>query len=76
MPRAYRRRSRMQVLRFIREYYDDKGTMPTVREIQRGCNHTSTAVTQQKLTELRRFGYIDLVGEARGIRPGLKWNHE
>ncbi|MGE5594788.1 MAG: hypothetical protein ACM3S1_01985 [Hyphomicrobiales bacterium] len=58
-----------QVLRFCEEYVEEWGFPPTVREIQLGCQLTSTSVVAYHLDRLRAMGAIDSIpGAARTIR--------
>ena len=50
--------TREHILRFIRDYLDDKGYAPTVRDILKGCSISSTAVVQHHLNILEREGHI------------------
>ena len=51
--------TRQRILQFIREFTEDRGYAPTIRDILRGCNISSTAVVQHHLNVLDREGYID-----------------
>jgi len=51
--------TRQRILQFIREFAEEKGYAPTIRDILRGCNISSTAVVQHHLNILEREGYID-----------------
>jgi len=51
-------KTRQNVLSYIREFYNDRGYAPTVRDIQKGCLISSTAVVQHHLNILEREGYI------------------
>lgn len=51
--------TRQRILKFIRDFSEDRGYAPTVRDILRGCNLSSTAVVQHHLNILDRQGYID-----------------
>lgn len=51
-------RTRQKILRFIRDFIADRGYGPTVRDIQKGCQLSSTAVVQHHLNVLEREGYI------------------
>lgn len=51
--------TRQKIMQFIREFTGDKGYAPTIRDILRGCNISSTAVVQHHLNVLEREGYID-----------------
>jgi repressor LexA len=50
--------TREKILRFIRQFVDDRGYAPTVRDILRGCALSSTAVVQHHLKMLEREGVI------------------
>jgi repressor LexA len=50
---------RHQILNFIRDFIEDRGYAPTVRDIMRSCNISSTAVVQHHLRMLEREGYIN-----------------
>lgn len=50
--------TRQNILRFIRNFIAEKGYAPTVRDILKGCNISSTAVVQHHLNVLEREGYI------------------
>ena len=50
--------TRQRILKFIRDFIDNRGYAPTVRDIMRGCNLSSTAVVQHHLNILEREGYI------------------
>lgn len=51
-------KTRQNVLSYIREFYNDRGYAPTVRDIQKGCLISSTAVVQHHLNILEREGHI------------------
>jgi repressor LexA len=51
-------KTRQNVLRYIRDFFDDRGYAPTVRDIQKGCSISSTAVVQHHLNILEREGHI------------------
>ncbi len=50
--------TRERILQFIRDFIDDRGYAPTVRDIMRGCALSSTAVVQHHLNVLQREGRI------------------
>jgi len=50
--------TRQNILKFIRSFVTDRGYAPTVRDIMRGCNLSSTAVVQHHLNILEREDYI------------------
>lgn len=50
--------TRQKILHFIREFTDDRGYSPTVRDILKGCFLSSTAVVQHHLKILEREGII------------------
>jgi repressor LexA len=50
--------TRENILSYIRDFLDDKGYAPTVRDILKGCSISSTAVVQHHLNILEREGHI------------------
>ena len=57
-----------RMLDFINEFVDDKGYPPTVRDILRGCEISSTSVVDYNLRVLEREGYLRRDSEvSRGI---------
>ena len=57
-----------RMLNFINEFVDDKGYPPTVRDILRGCEISSTSVVDYNLRALDREGYLRRDSEvSRGI---------
>lgn len=59
---------RQQILNFIQEFIQENGIPPTVRDIQRSCNISSTSVVDYNLRLLDRDGYLSRRAEvARGI---------
>ncbi len=50
--------TRERIFRFIREFIDDRGYAPTVRDILKGCRLASTAVVQHHLNVLETEGRI------------------
>lgn len=51
-------KTREGILKFIHGFIDEKGYAPTVRDIVKGCNLSSTAVVQHHLHILEREGRI------------------
>ncbi len=51
--------TRQKIIDFIREFYDDRGYSPTVRDIQKGCELSSTAVVQHHLKVLESEHQIE-----------------
>jgi repressor LexA len=49
---------RERILEFIRHSFAEKGYAPTVRDIVKGCNLSSTSVAQHHLNTLEREGRI------------------
>jgi repressor LexA len=49
---------RQRIFKFIHDFIDDKGYAPTVRDILKGCDISSTAVVQHHLNILEREGCI------------------
>lgn len=59
---------RSNVLKFLQEFYSENGIPPTVRDIQEGCNISSTSVVDYNLRQLEEAGYINRRKDlARGI---------
>lgn len=59
---------RQRILSFLQEFYADNGIPPTVRDIQRSCEISSTSVVDYNLEKLREAGYINRRQDvARGI---------
>jgi repressor LexA len=50
--------TREKIMKFIREFVDDRGYSPTVRDILKGCSISSTAVVQHHLNVLEKEGFI------------------
>jgi repressor LexA len=50
--------TRQRIFKFIHDFIDDRGYAPTVRDILKGCNISSTAVVQHHLNILEREGHI------------------
>jgi repressor LexA len=50
--------TRERILKFIRDFIEDRGYAPTVRDILKGCSLSSTAVVQHHLNVLEREGHI------------------
>ena len=48
----------LRMLDFLRDFVEDKGYPPTVRDIQRGCDISSTSVVDYNLRILEREGHI------------------
>lgn len=73
---------RRRVLEVIREFLEDKGYPPTVRDIVKSCGMSSTSVADYHLRALKRGGYIrrdsgvsrgiEIVGEERRVRNTVK----
>ena len=47
-----------RILLFIREFIEEQGYPPTVRDIQHACNVSSTSVVDYNLNVLQRDGYV------------------
>jgi repressor LexA len=57
-----------KILEFIRDFYQENGFPPTVRDIQKSCDISSTSVVDYNLQILQREGHIRRMPEvARGI---------
>jgi len=59
---------RTQILKFLQDFIEERGYPPTVRDIQKGCGISSTAVVQHHLNVLKREG---LIRRERGISRGI-----
>lgn len=56
------------ILTFLREFMDDHDYPPSIRDIQLGCDISSTSVVDYNLKALEKFGYIRRDREiSRGI---------
>ncbi len=68
---------RQAILRFIYEYIQENARPPTVREIQKGLDFSSTAVVNHHLNKLEQGGYLVRASRAsRGLRltpRALEW---
>ena len=61
-------RRRQQILDFIQEFIAENGIPPTVRDVQRACDISSTSVVDYNLKILDRDGYLNRRPDvARGI---------
>jgi repressor LexA len=59
---------RQRILGFVQEFFDENGMSPTVRDIQRACEISSTSVVDYNLHRLRAEGYLNRRPDiARGI---------
>lgn len=59
---------RQRIWEFLQEFYSDYGVPPTVRDIQKACEISSTSVVDYNLDKLRQAGYINRRRDvARGI---------
>ena len=59
---------RQRILDFIQVFIDENGIPPTVRDIQRACDVSSTSVVDYNLHKLRQDGYLNRRPDvARGI---------
>ena len=57
-----------RIIDFIREFIEERGYPPTIRDIQSGCNISSTSVVEYNLRILEREGHIRRDREvSRGI---------
>src|SRR4030066_1763257 len=50
--------TRRRIFKFIRDFIEERGYAPTVRDNLKGCNISSTAVVQHHLNILEREGHI------------------
>ena len=51
-------KTRLRILNFIRAFLQGRGYAPTVRDIARGCNISTSSVVQHHLNVLERQGHI------------------
>ena len=59
MPSQKGLRPRQKLMReFIQQFLDENGIPPTVRDIQRGCDISSTSVVDYNLRLMERDGYL------------------
>ncbi len=62
------RQRQQDIMRFIEDFLDENGYPPTVRDIQYGCNISSTSVVDYNLKGLVRGGFLRRSKEvSRGI---------
>jgi len=62
-----------RILAFLRQFLDDRGYPPTIRDIVRGCSISSTSVVEYNLRILEREGHIRRDREvSRGIGLGAR----
>ena len=47
-----------QILEYIRDFLDENGYPPTIRDIQSGCDISSTSVVDYNLNALREKGHL------------------
>jgi len=60
--------TRREIFDFIREFLEENGIPPTVRDIQKSCDISSTSVVDYNLKILERDGYLNRRPDvARGI---------
>jgi len=60
---------RQRILGFLQEFYLENGIPPTVRDIQKACDISSTSVVDYNLDKLEQAGYINRRPDvARGIK--------
>ena len=50
--------TRQRILNFIRQFLDDRGYAPTVRDIAKGCKISTPSVVQHHLNKLEKAGHI------------------
>lgn len=68
MPREKLSDKQQRILAYIREFLEEHGYPPTVRDIQSGCDISSTSVVDYNLRLLQRYGYLRRSPEvSRGI---------
>ena len=58
-----------KILAFIQEFIEDNDYPPTIRDIQSGCNISSTSVVSYNLDKLKEVGYLNRNSEvSRGLK--------
>ena len=50
--------TRQRIMKYIRDFFDNRGYAPTIRDILKGCSISSTAVVQHHLNVLEKEGHI------------------
>ena len=61
---------RQQILEFVQEFYSQNGIPPTVRDIQKACELSSTSVVDYNAAGLRSLGYAEKrMGLSRNLHP-------
>ena len=59
---------RQRILEFVQKFYSENGIPPTVRDIQKACEISSTSVVDYNLEKLSQAGYLNRRPDvARGI---------
>jgi repressor LexA len=57
-----------RIIDFIRDFWENRGYPPTVRDISKGCSISSTSVVDYNLKSLERMGFLHRhSGVSRGI---------
>ena len=64
---------RQLILTFLQEFYSDNGIPPTVRDIQRACEISSTSVVDYNLEKLKDDERTTLLAKTKPHSPGLEW---
>jgi len=58
-----------RIINFLHRFYDERGYQPSIRDIQSGCQISSTSVVEYNLRILEREGYFERDREvSRGIK--------
>jgi repressor LexA len=50
--------TRYRILSYIKDFFDEKGYAPTIRDIVKGCQISTTSVVQHHLNQLEKEGHI------------------
>jgi repressor LexA len=58
MKKIKRSSTRYRILNFIKDFFFKKGYAPTVRDIVKGCQISTTSVVQHHLNQLEKDGFI------------------
>ena len=72
---------RQRIWEFVQEFYSENGIPPTVRDIQKACEISSTSVVDYNLEKLSQAGYLNaprvqIVGAIAAGLPIPAWSTE
>ena len=64
------------ILDFINQFLDEEGFPPTIREIQKSCDISSTSVVSYNIEALRKKGHLEVKSnKSRGITGPGWWQY-